>query len=304
MTIRHLEYVVALSEAQSFSRAAERCHVTQPALSTQIQRLETHLGVKLFERGNRQVLLTHAGTQVTQIAQRVLGDVRALAGAAATFANPLAGTLRLGVIPTVAPYFLPRAMVAIRKHLPELRFLVREERTQELVARVQRGDTDLLLLALEAELENLETFPLFEDPFVVAMPPQHPLARRRQIRQRDLAGAPVLLLEDGHCLRDQALPLCESAGACEIADIRATSLVTLLQMVSAGLGLTLIPRLAVDVETRRDRGLVLRPLSSPRPFRTIGLAWRPSSPHVEHYRRLAQLFCKAAPVLTRIDERT
>jgi LysR family hydrogen peroxide-inducible transcriptional activator len=275
-TLRQLEYLVAIADLGSFHRAARACGVSQPGLSAQIRQLESLLDLHLLERDRRRVLLTPAGEELVRRARVVLAEARGLVETANALQRPLCGALRLGVIPTVAPYLLPRALARVRRRHPELRLRLREAQTADLVAALERGELDVLLLALEAPLGALETLALFRDPFHVALPASHPLARRRRLREQDLAGQPVLLLDDGHCLRAQALAVCREAGAEEQSDFRATSLGTLIEMVCGGAGVTLLPELARKSEARRA-GLAIVPFAKPEPHRTIGLAWRPSS---------------------------
>ena len=276
-TLRQLEYVVAVADERNFHRAAEVSFVTQPALSTQILQLESRLGLKLFERDRRKVLVTAAGEDFVARARAVLAAVDEMTEAVHAFQNPLCGRLRMGVIPTIAPYLLPQAMAAIRDLHPKLQLLVREGQTPDLVRLVLEGKLDVALLALEADLGSLETMSLFSDPFVLAMPAGHALAGKRLISESDLAGEEVLLLEEGHCLRDQAWTLCDGAGATEAGDFRATSLGTLVQMVAGGIGLTLLPEMAVSVEAGATNDLVVRSFRKPAPYRTIAFAWRPTS---------------------------
>jgi LysR family hydrogen peroxide-inducible transcriptional activator len=294
-TLRQLEYLVALADTLNFRQAAQKSFVTQPGLSTQIRQLETSLGVQLFERDKRRVIPTVAGTEAARRARTILEQVDQLADAARGHAAPLSGTLRLGVIPTVAPYLLPAALPAVRRRFKGLRLVLREDRTARLLAALAEGRLDLLLLALEADLGAAETRPLFKDPFVVAVPPEHPLAKKKSVREEDLEDADVLLLDDGHCLRDQALGLCKAARAREVVDFRASSLGTLVQMVQNGLGVTLLPAMAVPVETRAERRLTVRPFQKPPPARTIGLAWRHTSTRADEFELLAEEFAKHAP---------
>jgi LysR family hydrogen peroxide-inducible transcriptional activator len=291
-SIRQLEYALAVSEALSFRRAAERCHVSQPALSAQIRELESALGVRLFERDRRKVLVTEAGQEVMLRARAVLLAMDELVGTAELREDPLTGVLRMGVIPTVAPYLLPRVLPRVRKRHPRLRLLLVEDQTSHLVRRLSEGELDLLLLALEADLGEAETLPLFKDTFLLAAPPGHALAGRRSIRESDLAGEQVLLLEDGHCLRDQALSVCKAGGATERQDFRASSLSTLIQMVAHGIGVTLVPAMAGDGPSPPRSQLRLVPFSRPQPYRTIGFAWRKTSPRKEEFRLLAGLLAR------------
>ncbi|MBK8978846.1 MAG: LysR family transcriptional regulator [Planctomycetes bacterium] len=287
-TIRQLEYLVALAETLNFRRAAELCFVSQPALSAQIQKLEQLLGVRLFERDPRRVLPTAVGIEVADRAREVLARCDDLLHGAQSFDDPLAGTVRLGVIPTVAPYVLPAVLPAIREARPDLKLLIREERTDDLLSGVDGGRLDVALLALEVDLSGFESLTLFEEAFVVAVPRGHELAGRDAITQEDLRGQSVLLLEDGHCLRRSALEICHARGAAELEGFRGSSLNTLVQMVAGGVGITLLPEMAVPVEVRDD-AIVVRPFEPPVPVRHIGLAWRRGSPRAKGFRILGEL---------------
>jgi len=289
-TLRQLEYLVAVAEARSFHRAAEACHVTQPGLSQQIQQLEGLLDVQLFERDRRRVLVTPVGARLLRRARAVLAEVDGFVEAARSHAVPLVGDLRLGVIPTVAPYVLPAVLGGVRAAYPDLRLLLTEAQTHVLVDRLRDGELDLLLLALEADLGEARTLPLYSDPFVVAMPEGHPLAQRKSINEDDLEKETLLLLEDGHCLREHALAVCRFGQARELGDFRASSLNTLVRMVEGGLGITLLPAMSLPAEVHSARGLVTRPLVQRAPARTIGLAWRPSSAREDEFRLLAKVF--------------
>jgi LysR family hydrogen peroxide-inducible transcriptional activator len=285
-TLRQLEYFLALHEKLNFREAAEACLVTQPALSAQLQQLERRLGVQLFERDKRSVRPTEAGDALVGRARDVLARVDGLLDSARAQSAPLTGELRLGVIPTVAPYLMPRVYAGLGRRHPRLRLFLREGQTADLVARLEDGELDVLLLALEAKLGTAETEAIFSDPFLVAMPSEHALSGRDTLALDDLEGEPLLLLEEGHCLRDQALPACERAGTWEVEAYRASSLGTLVQMVAGGLGVTLIPEIAVPSESRVE-GLAIRPLDDG-PGRTIGLAWRAASARADEFRLLAR----------------
>ena len=285
LSLRQLQYVVAVADTLGFRRAAERCAVSQPTLSTQVQHLEDVLGVKLFERDRRRVLLTSAGEEVVTRARRILVETEDLLAVATRARDPFVGTFRVGVIPTIAPYFLPEVTQVLAKKYPHLRIVFREEKTEDTVRDLWAGTLDAGLVALEAELGALEHAEVMRDPFVVAMPKGHRLAKKKKIAQRDLDDQDVLLLEDGHCLRSQALALCSKAGAHEM-DLRATSLATLVQMVAGSSAVTLLPDLALSVENRGGQ-LEIRPFSAPIPFRTLALVWRPRSPFADAFRRTA-----------------
>ncbi len=286
-TLRQLQYALAVAETRNFRRAAERCAVAQPSLSAQLAALEAALGARLFERGRGGVLPTPAGEALLGRMRALLAGARDLAQQASTFRDPLAGPLRLGVIPTLGPYLLPALAPRLKRGFPGLQPLWREAQTSTLVAALGRGELEAAILAREAELGDLEMAELGWDPFLLCLPKGHPLARRRgAIPLGELDRQPLLLLEDGHCLRDQALAAC-GRDRPEDLGYRATSLATLVQLVAGGAGLTLLPRLAVDVETPRA-AVLLRPLAAPAPGRTLVLAWRRGSYADGALRRLAQ----------------
>ena len=276
MTLRDLEYLVALAETRHFGRAAERCHVSQPTLSAQIRKLEDSLGVALVERRPRKVALTVAGEAVVERARRMLRDAEDIQALGRASQDPLAGQLRVGFIPTLGPYLLPRIAPRIARALPKLQLMLYEYQTAALLERTVRGELDLAILALPADTKGLVTRSLFAEAFLVAMPEHHRLTAKKRVKASDLTGEKLLLLEEGHCLRDQALEVCARVGT-EEQDFRATSLETLRQMVAAGLGLTLLPRLAAEGPFASARGLVVRPFAPPSPNRVIGAAWRRSS---------------------------
>jgi LysR family hydrogen peroxide-inducible transcriptional activator len=272
-SLRQLQYALAVAEEKSFRRAAERCAVSQPALSAQLAGLERALGVVLFERARQPVLVTPAGDQLLPRIRRLVLEAEDLAGAARLVSDPLAGTLRLGVIPTISPYFLPEAAPALRKGYPLLSIHWVEEKTAVLARRLHEGSLDGAILAMGANLGEVETVPLASDPFVLAASTSHPLGRSPgPVPTRDLRGHDVLLLDDGHCFREQALSVCTQARARE-ESFRATSLPTLVQMTAGGSGVTLLPLLAVRVETRQA-ALTIRPFAAPAPFRNVVLAFR------------------------------
>jgi LysR family hydrogen peroxide-inducible transcriptional activator len=285
-TTRQLQYAVAVADARSFRKAAALCGVSQPSLSAQLAQLEAALGARLFERDRRRVLPTQAGEEVIARARRLLVETDDLADAARRLGDPRSARLRLGVIPTISPYLLPRIVPALRRSLPEVSIRWTEEKTESLVKAVQEGALDGALLALEADLGDLAREPVARDRFVLAAPLAHPLARRTGPAElKELRGADLLLLDDGHCLRDQALAICAHARTHEL-DFRATSLSTLAQMVAAGAGVTLLPRLAVAAESRHA-ALAIRPLRDARAFRTLGLCWRRTSPLGATLRQIA-----------------
>lgn len=293
MNLRDLQYLVALAETRHFGRAAERCHVSQPTLSAQLKKLEEFLGARLIERQPRRVALTAAGEAVVERARGMLRDAEDIRALARASADPLAGQLRVGLIPTLGPYLLPRVAPRLRRALPKLQLILHEHQTAPLIAQVVEGELDLALLALPADTGGLETRSLFAEAFLVAMPERHRLATHRRLRTSDLAGEKLLLLEDGHCLRDQALEVCGMAGT-EEQDFRATSLETLRQMVASGLGITLLPRLATEGPFGATRGLAVRPFAPPAPSRVIGTAWRRSSTRGEAIGAVCDVLSRAA----------
>lgn len=286
-TLRQLRYLVALSEHLHFGRAAEACLATQSTLSAGLQELETLLGVTLVERTRRKVMLTPLGEQVVARAREVLRGAEDITDLAQASRGVLTGTVRLGVIPTIGPYLLPKALPALREAHPRLRLVLREDQTARLLDRLAAGELDVALIALPYDTPDLETLALGDDPFVVACPPGHPLARRDRVASSDLETAELLLLEEGHCLREHALDACHLPGPSRGEGVLATSLPTLVQMVANGLGVTLLPVMAVEAGILAGTGLVTRPLADPA-SRGIGLAWRSSSPRKEEFRALGE----------------
>jgi LysR family hydrogen peroxide-inducible transcriptional activator len=295
MTLQDLRYVVALAETRHFARAAEACHVSQPTLSTQIKKLEDELGVALFERTNRRVTLTAMGREIVAQARVVLEEVAKLEQLAQQGHNPMVGPLRLGIIPTLGPYLLPHLIPPLREAYPELKLYVREELTVNLLRQVRAGALDALLLSLPIDREGLEVAMLFHEPFVLALPVGRPLTQKRQVREADLVQEHVLLLEDGHCFRDQALAVCGFPPQGETEVFRASSLETLRQMVAAGVGCTLLPTLAASTTAPSASLIVLRPFAPPVPSRTIGLVWRRSFPRPATMQALAELIRARLP---------
>jgi LysR family hydrogen peroxide-inducible transcriptional activator len=285
---------VAVADALSFHRAAARCRVSQPSLSAQLAQLEAALGVRLFERDRRRVLLTAAGQEVIARARRLLRDTDDLVAAARQASDPLAGNLRVGIIPTISPYLLPQVAPALRRAFPALSTRWVEDKTAALVQALHAGELDAALVALEAELGDVEHEVVATDPFVLATRPDDPLATRRsRVERGELADADVLLLDDGHCFREQALSYCARARAREL-EFRATSLATLAQMVAGGAGVTILPELAVATEAARA-GLEVRAFAPPAPARTIALVWRRKAPIAGALRRLAATLRAAYP---------
>ncbi len=276
-TLKQLRYFVALAESLHFGRAAERCQVSQPAMSMQIRELEALLGVVLVERTTGGVFLTAAGEDVARRAREILLAVQDLTDLARHRDRLLTGPLRLGVIPTIGPYLLPQVLPRLHASYPDLQLSLRESQTEHLLDALLAGELDLLILALPVGRDDIATRPLFEDAFTLAVALDHPLAGRAAVEQKDLFAERLLLLEEGHCLRDQALSLCHAAGANQADDFRASGLATVVQMVVNGYGATILPELALAVEAGAHSRLRVVPFTRPAPSRTIGLAWRSSS---------------------------
>ena len=295
MNFRALQYLVKLAELKHFSKAAEACFVSQPTLSTQIRKLEEELGVSLVERAPRHIMLTPIGEDIAHRARHVLRDIEHIKTAARLSKNPATGTIKLGIFPTLAPYLLPHVIPEIRQNFPELKLQLAEEKTEDILQMLDQGRLDAGLLALPVDEPGLDIVVLFEEPFVMAMPANHPLSDKKTICIKDLEGEELLLLEEGHCLRQHALEVCELAGAHERMDFHATSMETLRQMVATNAGLTLMPVLAVKPPIPKTDNICIRPFSSPAPSRTIVLVWRKSSPLGPFLRQLAESL-KVKPV--------
>lgn len=292
-SVRQLESLVAVADHGNFHRAAASLAISQPALSAQVIGAERVLGVQVFERDRRSVLITPAGEEVIARAREALAAIDGVADAARRRGEPLVGPLRLGVIPTIAPYWLPPLLPAVRAKFPKLELILREDQTHHLLAQLGTGRIDVAFLALPVP-GDLTTAVVAHEDFLVAAPRGAPLARRKRVSERDLAEEHVLLLEDGHCLRDQALAVCERSGAVEAVEVRGTSLPTLVQMVAGGLGITLLPEAAASTLVPRRGPVELAPFAKPTPGRTLGLAWRTSSARLREFRLLAETLAEAA----------
>jgi LysR family hydrogen peroxide-inducible transcriptional activator len=291
-SLQQLRFLCALAERSHFGHAAESCAVTQSTLSGGIKELEARLGVTLFERGHRHVMLTPLGKDIAARAQRLLVDAEELVGLARNAQEPLSGPLRFGVIPTIGPYVLPSVLAHLGSALPKLKLYVREAQTAVLLDKLAGGELDILLVAIPYELGTVEAMKITEDPIVVAMPRNHPLGLHKVVDRDDLAREQVLLIEDGHCLRSHSLEACRIVDPVRNEVFQATSLRTLVQMVDAELGITLMPQIAVDSELVSVRNVVIRPLSPDKPFRTLVLAWRPTSSRGAEFRMLGNLIRK------------
>lgn len=273
MNIRDLKYLVAIADHNHFGMAAEACFVSQPALSMQIKKLEMVLGVQLIERTTKSALLTDIGKLITEHARDILCRVETMKELAKQANDPYSGELHLGVIPTLAPYLLPYIIPHLSKLFPKLTIFLVEEQTSSLIAKLKQGKLDAALLGLPLVEEDFTALPLFEEEFLLAIPPNHSLAKRKNVRVSDLENKILLLLEDGHCMRDLALELCYRAKASESKGFQATSLETLRHMVASKAGITLMPKLAY----KSNDGVCYLPFTSPKPSRIAGIVWRPSS---------------------------
>ena len=290
MNIRALQYFIALAELRHFRKAAERCHVSQPTLSTQIKKLEEQLGTDLIERNSRQVMLTPIGQRILERARIIVSETAAIRQLARDADDPFAGTLSLGVFPTLAPYLLPHVIPTLRQKFPKLTLRLFEEKTERVMAMLATGVVDATLLAPPLHDDQLHVEPLFDEPFVLVLPTDHPLAKQPSVSLSDLRTEQLLLLEDGHCLRQHALDVCQLSGAKEQLDFQASSLETLRYMVAAGSGVTLMPILATQPPVTKTDNVVTRPFSPPQPQRTIAMAWRKSSLREELLMAVAQVF--------------
>lgn len=290
MNLRDLKYLVALAEHRHFGRAAQASFVSQPTLSTQIKKLEDELGVALVERTPRKVLLTDVGKEIALRARGVLNEVEQIKGIARRTKDPESGTLRLGIFPTLAPYLLPHVIPRLRERFPRLELLLAEEKTEVVLKQLREGRLDAGVLALPIHDDQLHAEFLFEEPFLLAVPGEHELAQRKTLKLDDLADQNLLLLEEGHCLRDQALQVCHLAGAGEKSGFRATSLETLRQMVAANVGVTLLPTLAVKPPVAQSENVHLLQFRGEVPSRRIAMIWRKSTAMASFLGKLAEVF--------------
>lgn len=281
MNLRDLKYILAVADTRHFGRAAERCFVSQPTLSGQIKKLEDELGVVIFERTNRSVEVTPIGQAILGHARLLLEQADAITQVATAHRDPLAGPLRIGAIPTLSPYLMPLILVPLKRRYPQLRLVLSEEITEALMRRLHQHELDAVLIATPVDDPELETLPLFDEPFWLAHPREHPLNAKDEIDAQDLEQIDLLLLAEGHCLTHQVMEVChltERSQQGEMADLRAASLETLLQLVGAGFGCTLVPALAVRGGWMTDTGIIARRLDLPDAYRRISLAYRRSFP--------------------------
>jgi LysR family transcriptional regulator, hydrogen peroxide-inducible genes activator len=293
-SLRHLWHLTALDEHSHFGRAAEACRVTQSTLSASIKELEGMLETTLVDRSKRRVVLTPVGIETVARARRIIKEVEELVCFSIASREPLSGTLRMGTIPTIGPFLLPRVLPSLRQAYGRLRLYLVEDLTERLIDSLHRGQLDVVLLALPYDCGAVETVVLFEDPFVVGLPREHPLAKEARVKPERLWREDLLLLKDGHCLRDHALAACRLADRRLTEGFEATSLPTLVQMVDNGLGTTLLPTLAVDAGLLLGTNLVTRPLLSDQAARKIGLVWRRGTGRRKEFRMLAKEFMERA----------
>lgn len=290
-TLRQLQFLVALGETGSFSRAAEACHVTQPTLSAGIRELEDLLGVPLAERESRGARLTHAGEIAFARASALIGDAHALVQAVTSAGSAFSGPFHLGAIPTIAPFVLPQAVRTLSQRYPDLKLFLVEDRTLRLIDQLRARTLDAALIALPWDAPGIETMPLYDDEFLLAAPANHPLARKNGLSPEDLKGEEILLLEDGHCLREHAVSVCRIRPGAGQDTIAATSLGTLVNMVAGGLGVSLLPRLATDHGLSTGSDIAIRAFVKPVIGRQVGIAWKAGSPRAEEAREIGELVC-------------
>nr|WP_207168671.1 LysR substrate-binding domain-containing protein [Thiocystis violacea] len=298
VNLRDLKYILAVAETRHFGRAAERCFVSQPTLSGQIKKLEDELDVVIFERTNRSVEITPVGQVILAHARLALEQTEAIEQVARAHQDPLAGALRIGAIPTLSPYLMPLVLVPLKRTYPKLRLVLSEEITDSLIGRLTRHEIDAALLATPVDETDFETMPLFDEPFWLAHPVNHPLYEQDEITAKDLEDVELLLLADGHCLTHQVMEVCRLAERPthgEMADLRASSLETLLQLVGAGFGCTLIPALAIRGGWMTDSGIVARPLELPDAYRRISLVFRRSFPRRKTLEAFAEMVREHLP---------
>ena len=287
-SIKQLKYLCAVAEHKHFSKAAAACHVTQSTLSVAIQDLESRLGVVVFERNKKTVLITPLGEKLLHQARGILGAVEDFVSLARANEGALSGEIRLGVIPTIGPFILPPILKNLRKSYPKLKLYLKEALSAQLLLQLQQGRLDLIMLAFPYAMPDMETVSLFRDEFLLCLPPGHRLEKVKQVKQQQLRGESLLLLEEGHCLRDHALEACKLQSADTDLVYQGTSLHTLVQMVANGLGVTLLPEMAVQANVLGDTHLQLKHFSSENVSREIGMAWRRSDPRRDDYLLLAE----------------
>jgi len=301
MNLRDLEYIVALDKTRHFGKASALCNVSQPTLSAQVKKLEDYLGIAIFERDNKHVMITAQGRNIVEKAREIVNAADNLKDMARNMQAPEQRPLTLGAFPTLAPFLFPLAVPCLRRVFPKMQIFLTEEKTENLIQQLKDGSIDAALLALPVKEDVLESMPLFTEPFYAALPVTHPLAKLDSIPLQALAHEDLLLLEEGHCLSGQTMEVCAWVGAQKFNTFRATSMETLRQMVGAGLGVTLVPKLAIPAQLQND--IAYRPIdNTPVPERTIGLFWRKTAPFQELYAKIAAEIAMAVKAET--DEKT
>jgi len=298
MNLRDLKYLAAVADTGHFGQAAEQCFVSQPTLSGQIKKLEEELGVTLFERTKRSVETTHPGEAIVAQARNVLEQADALLQLAQSHQDPLVGPLRVGAIPTLSPYLMPLILQPLQRQCPQMKLVLSEELTDSLLERLAKHEIDAALLATPVEDPDFESVALFDEPFWLVHPRNHPLSKKKKIIQTDLDSADLLLLAEGHCLAEQAMEVChinEREVRGDLADLRAASLETLLQMVAAGFGCTLLPALALNTVSAKDKGVLTRQLQLPDTYRQISLVYRRTFPRRKALEAFAEVVLENLP---------
>ena len=296
MNLKELEYLIAVDDERHFHRAAEKCFVSQPTLSGQLKKLEDELGVLLVERNNRQVSMTEVGKEVALRARTIIAGVKEIKTLAQTYHDPMVGELRVGIIPTVAPYLLPIIMPPLNKHFPTLKIWLYEYQTHVLLEKLRNADLDCLILALPIEKHEFVEQDLFREPFRLAVKKGQKLAKQKLINMSDIAHQELLLLEEGHCLREHVLDACVLAGVQEKGQYQATSLETLRHMIGEGMGMTLMPELAVPTKTTKADSIRYLEFSDPKPNRRIGMLYRKNSYREDMFDNIGELIKTALPV--------
>ncbi len=296
MKLRDLEYLIAVAEERHFHKAAARCFVSQPTLSGQLRKLEEELGVLLVERTNRHVEMTEVGLAIYEQARRVISETKVIEDIAQTYHDPMNGDLKMGIIPTIAPYLLPIIMPGLSEKFTNLKVWLYEYQTHVLLEKLEHGELDLLILALPIEKHNFTEYDLFREPFRLALHRKNKLAKKKQISLGDINNIEMLLLEEGHCLRGHVLDICHLAGASEGTQFQATSLETLRHMVGENMGLTLMPELAVPKKTTKKDAVQYIEFSDPKPYRRIGMLYRNNSYREDVFKNIGELISTLLPV--------
>ncbi len=307
MNLRDLKYIIAVAETCHFGKASERCFVSQPTLSGQIKKLEDELGVTIFERTKRSVELTPIGAEIVEHAHKVIEQADAIEQLARAYQDPLTGPLRVGIIPTISPYLIPLILAPLKHDYPQLKLVLTEDITDRLLHRLQHHEIDVAIIATPVDPSDLASIPLFDEPFWLAHPHNHPIATKEKITHKELDRLEMLLLADGHCLAQQVMDVCKLPGRSqqeEIADLQASSLETLLQLVGAGWGCTLVPALATRGAWMSDSGVIARKLNLPDTYRSISMAFRHSFPRRQALEAFADVIQQHLPNTVKVLPRT